>query len=197
MNIHLASKSETRAKLLKQANIEFTSLEHGVDENEVKMLSSHLSPTNLVVKLAELKATQPTTENENDLVIGADQVLDLEGKLFNKAKNKQEAREQLKSLNGKTHKLITSTIIAQNKKIIWRHLDVSNLQMRNLNEGEIENYLNNLDDKILNFIGGYAIEQEGIKLFKKIEGDFFSIQGISLLPLINFLWENKLILNND
>ena len=197
MNIHLASKSETRAKLLKQANIEFTSLEHGVDENEVKMLSSHLSPTNLVVKLAELKATQPTTENENDLVIGADQVLDLEGKLFNKAKNKQEAREQLKSLNGKTHKLITSTIIAQNKKIIWRHLDVSNLQMRNLNEGEIENYLNNLDDKILNFIGAYAIEQEGIKLFKKIEGDFFSIQGISLLPLINFLWENKLILNND
>jgi septum formation protein len=197
MNIHLASKSETRAKLLKQANIEFTSLEHGVDENEVKVLSSHLSPTNLVVKLAELKATQPTTENENDLVIGADQVLDLEGKLFNKAKNKQEAREQLKSLNGKTHKLITSTIIAQNKKIIWRHLDVSNLQMRNLNEGEIENYLNNLDDKILNFIGVYAIEQEGIKLFKKIEGDFFSIQGISLLPLINFLWENKLILNND
>ena len=197
MNIHLASKSETRAKLLKKANIEFTALEHGVDENEVKMLSSHLSPTNLVVKLAELKATQPTTENENDLVIGADQVLDLEGKLFNKAKNKQEAREQLKSLNGKTHKLITSTIIAQNKKIIWRHLDVSNLQMRNLNEGEIENYLNNLDDKILNFIGVYAIEQEGIKLFKKIEGDFFSIQGISLLPLINFLWENKLILNND
>ena len=174
MNIHLASKSETRAKLLKQANIEFTSLEHGVDENEVKMLSSHLSPTNLVVKLAELKATQPTTENENDLVIGADQVLDLEGKLFNKAKNKQEAREQLKSLNGKTHKLITSTIIAQNKKIIWRHLDVSNLQMRNLNEGEIENYINNLDDKILNFIGVYAIEQEGIKLFKKIEGDFFN-----------------------
>ena len=197
MNIHLASKSETRARLLKRANIEFTSLEHGVDEDEVKTLFSHLSPTNLVIKLAELKATQPTTENENDLVIGSDQVLDLEGKLFNKAKSKQEAQEQLKSLNGKTHKLITSTIIAQNKKIIWRHLDVSNLQMRSLNEGEIENYLNNLDDKILNFVGVYAIEQEGIKLFKKIEGDFFSIQGISLLPLINFLWENKLILNND
>ena len=197
MNIHLASKSETRAKLLKQANIEFSLLEHGVDEDEVKMMSPQISPSDLVVKLAELKATQPTTENENDLVIGSDQVLDLGGKLFNKAKTKQEAREQLKTLSGKTHKLITSTIIAQNKKIIWRHLDVSHLQMRNLDAGEIEKYLNNLDDKILNFIGVYAIEQEGIKLFKKIEGDFFSIQGISLLPLINFLWENKLVLNND
>lgn len=197
MNIHLASKSETRGKLLKNAKISFSRIDHGVDEDEVKISLQNQSPTEIAVKLSELKATQPNPENKEDLVIGSDQVLDLEGKLFNKARDLDEAKSQLIELSGKKHSLITSTVIAQNKNIIWRHLDKSTLVMRTLTTNEIDNYLNEVDKSILNLVGVYAIEQEGIKLFEKIDGDFFSIQGLSVTPLINFLRQHNLILNNE
>ena len=197
MNIHLASKSETRGKLLKNAKISFSRIDHGVDEDEVKTSLQNQSPTEIAVKLSELKATQPNPENKEDLVIGSDQVLDLEGKLFNKARDLDEAKSQLIELSGKKHNLITSTVIAQNKNIIWRHLDKSTLVMRTLTTNEIDNYLNEVDKSILNLVGVYAIEQEGIKLFEKIDGDFFSIQGLSVTPLINFLRQHNLILNNE
>ena len=197
MNIHLASKSETRGKLLKNAKISFSRIDHGVDEDEVKISLQNQSPTEIAVKLSELKATQPNPENKEDLVIGSDQVLDLEGKLFNKARDLDEAKSQLIELSGKKHNLITSTVIAQNKNIIWRHLDKSTLVMRTLTTKEIDNYLNEVDKSILNLVGVYAIEQEGIKLFEKIDGDFFSIQGLSVTPLINFLRQHNLILNNE
>ena len=197
MNIHLASKSETRGKILKNAKISFSRIDHGVDEDEVKISLQNQSPTEIAVKLSELKATQPNPENKEDLVIGSDQVLDLEGKLFNKARDLDEAKSQLIELSGKKHSLITSTVIAQNKNIIWRHLDKSTLVMRTLTTNEIDNYLNEVDKSILNLVGVYAIEQEGIKLFEKIDGDFFSIQGLSVTPLINFLRQHNLILNNE
>ncbi len=197
MNIHLASKSETRGKLLKNAKISFSRIDHGVDEDEVKISLQDQSPIEIAIKLSELKATQPNPENKEDLVIGSDQVLDLEGKLFNKARDLDEAKSQLIKLSGKKHSLITSTVIAQNKNIIWRHLDKSTLVMRSLTTKEIDNYLNEVDKSILNLVGVYAIEQEGIKLFEKIDGDFFSIQGLSVTPLINFLRQHNLILNNE
>ena len=197
MNIHLASKSETRGKLLKNAKISFSRIDHGVDEDEVKISLQNQTPTEIAVKLSELKATQPNPENKEDLVIGSDQVLDLEGKLFNKARDLDEAKSQLIELSGKKHNLITSTVIAQNKNIIWRHLDKSTLAMRSLTINEIDSYLNEVDKSILNLVGVYAIEQEGIKLFEKIDGDFFSIQGLSVTPLINFLRQHNLILNNE
>ena len=197
MNIHLASQSKTRAKLLKNANIPFMTIVHGVDEDEIKLAFADLAPKDIVMKLAELKALQPSTSSKNDLVIGSDQVLDFKGKLFNKAKDKQNAREQLLELCGNSHTLITATVVAQNKKIIWRHLDQSTLTMHNLSINEIDNYINNINTNVLDFVGVYAVEQEGIKLFDKIDGDFFSIQGLSILPLINFLREYNLILQND
>ena len=197
MNIHLASKSETRGKLLKNAKIRFFHIDHGVDEDEVKISLQNHSPTEIAVKLSELKATQPNPQNKEDLVIGSDQVLDLEGKLFNKARDLTEAKSQLIELSGKKHHLITSTVVAQNKNIIWRHLDKSTLVMRSLTTKEIDSYLNEVDKSILSLVGVYAIEQEGIKLFEKIDGDFFSIQGLSVTPLINFLRQHNLILNNE
>ncbi|MDG2416561.1 MAG: Maf family protein [Pelagibacterales bacterium] len=197
MNIHLASKSETRGKLLKNAKISFSRIDHGVDEDEIKISLQNQSPTEIAVKLSELKATQPNPEKKEDLVIGSDQVLDLEGKLFNKARDLDEAKSQLVELSGKKHNLITSTVIAQNKSIIWRHLDKSTLVMRTLTTNDIDNYLNEVDKSILNLVGVYAIEKEGIKLFEKIDGDFFSIQGLSVTPLINFLRQHDLILNNE
>ena len=197
MNIHLASKSETRGKLLKNAKISFSRIDHGVDEDEVKISLQNQPPTEIAIKLSELKATQPNPVNKEDFVIGSDQVLDLEGKLFNKARDLEEAKAQLVELSGKKHNLITSTVIAQNKKIIWRHLDKSTLIMRSLTTKEIDNYLNEVDKSVLNLVGVYAIEQEGIKLFEKIDGDFFSIQGLSVTPLINFLRQHNFILSNE
>ena len=193
MKLILASNSKTRIKLLKAAKIQFETESHGVDEEEVKQSMSDRDPVDTIEKLAELKALKVSNKHLESFVIGSDQGLDLEGTLFNKAQDKSEALEQLKTLNGKTHKLITSTIVAHNNNIVWRHYDVAELTMRNMSNEMIEKYINELKPEILDVVGCYAIEEEGIKLFNSVKGDIFSIQGISITPLLNFLWNNKLL----
>ena len=197
MNILLASKSPTRAKLLKNAGIEFEIVSHGVDEEEVKLSMSSRSPKEAAIKLSELKALKPSSSNPDVFVIGSDQVLDMQGKLFNKVNNRREAVEQLRTLSGQEHTLITSTVIAKNNSIVWRHLNESKMKMRALSEEMIQSYLAEASDEILNIVGVYAIEKEGIKLFESIDGDIFSIQGISMLPLTQFLWNNNILFTND
>ena len=193
MKLILASNSKTRIKLLKAAKIQFETESHGVDEEEVKQSMSDRDPIDTIEKLAELKALKVSNKHPESFVIGSDQGLDLEGTLFNKAQDKSEALEQLKTLNGKTHKLITSTIVAHNNNIVWRHYDVAELTMRNMSSEMIEKYINELKPEMLDVVGCYAIEEEGIKLFNSVKGDIFSIQGISITPLLNFLWNNKLL----
>ena len=193
MKLILASNSKTRIKLLKAAKIQFETESHGVDEEEVKQSMSDRDPVDTIEKLAELKALKVSNKHPESFVIGSDQGLDLEGTLFNKAQDKNEALEQLKTLNGKTHKLITSTIVAHNNNIVWRHYDVAELTMRNMSNEMIEKYINELKLEMLDVVGCYAIEEEGIKLFNSVKGDIFSIQGISITPLLNFLWNNKLL----
>ena len=193
MKLILASNSKTRIKLLKAAKIQFEIESHGVDEEEVKKSMSGRDPADTIEKLAELKALKVSNKHPESFVIGSDQGLDLEGELFNKAQDKSEALEQLKTLNGKTHKLITSTIVAHNNNIVWRHYDVAELTMRNMSNEMIEKYINELKPEMLDVVGCYAIEEEGIKLFNSVKGDIFSIQGISITPLLNFLWNNKLL----
>ena len=196
-DIILASKSETRIKLLRNAGITFESAAHGVDEDEVKLSMSSNTPEEVVVKLAEMKALKASMSNKDAFVIGSDQGLDLEGELINKAKDRNEAKEQLMKMSGTTHTLITATTVAQNNNVIWKYVDRSKMQMRNLNQDLINKYLNKVDDNILGLVGVYAIEEEGIKLFESIGSDLFSIQGISLIQLIQFLWDNNLLFNND
>ena len=196
-DIILASKSETRIKLLRNAGITFKSAAHGVDEDEVKLSMSNNTPEEVVVKLAEMKALKASMSNKNAFVIGSDQGLDLEGELINKANDRNEAKEQLMKMSGSTHTLITATTVAQNNNVIWKYVDRSKMQMRNLNEDLIKEYLNKVDDNILGLVGVYAIEEEGIKLFESVGSDLFSIQGISLIQLIQFLWDNNLLFNND
>ena len=193
MKLILASNSKTRIKLLKAAKIQFETESHGVDEEEVKQSMSDRDPVDTIEKLAELKALKVSNKHPESFVIGSDQGLDLEGTLINKAQDKSEALEQLKTLNGKTHNLITSTIVAHNNNIVWRHYDIAELTMRNMSNEMIEKYINELKPEILDVVGCYAIEEEGIKLFNSVKGDIFSIQGISITPLLNFLWNNKLL----
>ena len=189
MKLLLASGSKTRAEILDKAKIPYEVVEHNVDEDEAKISYAHLTPEDIATKLAELKAIKPSYQYENSFVIGADQVLELNDTIINKAKG------QLLELQGKNHKLITSIAIAKKGSIVWKHRDTSNISMRELNEKQIDNYLNNIDKSILSCVGVYAIEQDGIKLLNKIDGDYFSILGLPLLPLTQFLWQNNILLN--
>jgi len=197
MDILLASKSPTRAKLLKNAGIEFQLVDHNVDEEEVKLSMLSHSPKEVAIKLSELKALKPSITNPDAFIIGSDQALDLQGKLFSKASNRKDAEEQLKALSGQEHTLITSTVVAKNNTIVWRHLNESKMRMRELNEKIITKYISEVGEETLKLVGVYAIEKEGIKLFKSIGDDTFSIQGLSILPLVQFLWDNKILFRND
>ena len=197
MDILLASKSPTRAKLLKNAGILFQVVGHGVDEEEVKLAMSSHKPKDVAIKLSELKALKVSASNPNMFVIGSDQVLDHKGKLFSKAPDKQTAEEQLKTLSGQEHTLITSTVVAKNNSIVWRHLNESKMKMRDLSDQLIKKYISEVEEETLNIVGVYAIEKEGIKLFESISGDVFSIQGLSMLPLVQFLSENKILFKDE
>ena len=144
MDILLASKSLTRAKLLENAGIKFRAVGHGVDEEEVKLTMSSFESKEVAVKLSELKALKVSSSNPDTLVIGSDQVLDLGGELFSKAKDRKSAAEQLKTLSGKEHKLITSTVIAKNNNIVWRHLEESKMKMRELDGKTILKYISEI-----------------------------------------------------
>ena len=168
-DIILASKSETRIKLLRNAGISFEAVAHGVDEEEVKMSMSKNTPEEIVVKLAEMKALKPSMSNKSAFVIGSDQGLDLKGELINKARDRNEAKEQLMKMSGSVHTLITATTVAQDNNIIWKYVDRSKMHMRKLSEDLIKEYLNKVDDNILGLVGVYAIEEEGIKLFENID----------------------------
>ena len=193
MTLLLASGSKTRAEILKKAKIGFKVVDHGVDEEELKISLNELSPKEISIQLSEIKAIKPSMKYSEDFVIGADQVLDFNGSLINKAAHLQEAKKQLLDLSGKTHKLITAITIAKNGAVVWKHYDVAKITMRELSEKQIDEYLNNIDKEILGCVGVYAIEQEGIKLLNKIDGDYFSILGLPLLPLTQFLWQNNIL----
>ena len=197
MDILLASKSPTRAKLLKNAGILFQAVGHGVDEEEVKLSMSSQKPKDVAIKLSELKALKVSASNPNMFVIGSDQVLDHKGKLLSKASDKKTAEEQLKTLSGQEHTLITSTIVAKNNSVVWRHLNESKMKMRDLSDQVITKYISEVEEETFNVVGVYAIEKEGIKLFESISGDLFSIQGLSMLPLVQFLSDNKILFKDE
>ena len=178
---------------MSNAKISFKVVDHGVDEEEVKISYSNLTPHNIAIKLSEIKAIKPSLKFRDSFVIGGDQVLEFNKTLMNKAADMSEAKNQLLDLQGKSHELITSIVIAKNGSVVWKYSDVSKMTMRNLNEKQIDEYLNNIDKSILGCVGVYAIEQEGIKLLNKIEGDYFSILGLPLLPLTQFLWQNNIL----
>ena len=195
MTLLLASGSKTRAEILKNAKIKFKVIDHGVDEDEAKISYSQLEPEGVAIKLSEIKSIKPSLKFLDKLVIGGDQVLEFDDKLMNKATDINEAKEQLLKLQGQSHKLITAITISKNGSVVWKHFDIAKITMRNLNEKQIDQYLHNIDQSILGCVGAYAIEQDGIKLLNKIEGDYFSILGLPLLPLTQFLWQNNILFN--
>lgn len=183
MKIILGSSSPSRKKLLKNTGLKFIIKKPNIDEAAEKKVFKG-NKKDLVMYLAEKKALSINT-GPNNIVIGADQVLLHNNKTYDKPKSPNEAKKHLKQLSNKTHKLISGTVISRKNKIIWRHNNVAKMTMNKLTNKEIENYLIKSGKNILKCVGAYNIEGYGSTLFKKIDGDFFSIVGLPLIQLIN------------
>lgn len=187
--IVLASKSPARTAVLKAAGVPFETAVAGVDESAVKngLLAEGQGPRNVADALAELKAVKISRARPGDLVIGADQTLDLDGQLFDKVETMAEARERLQLLRGKTHKLHSAVVVARDGAAIWREVPGAKLTMRNYSDAFIDDYLAERGEDILSSVGCYQLENQGVQLFSRIEGDYFTILGLPLMGLFDFL----------
>ena len=190
-NIILASKSTVRKDILERNNISCDVKPSNVDEDMVKesLLSEKTSPEIISKNLAELKANKVSSKNHEQIVLGADSVIDLEGELISKPQDRKEALLILKKLNGKEHHLISSVCISKNGSMIWNYTDKAKLKMKNFTEKELENYLSKISDKTLYAYNVYQIEGEGRSLFSEINGDEDTIMGLPVKKIKEYLKE--------
>lgn len=186
--ITLASQSSARQMVLKAAGVAFEVTVAGVDEAAAKdgLLARGAGPREVADALAELKAVK-VSKDRPGLVIGADQTLDLDGRLFDKAATLEEARERLSALRGKTHKLHSAVVVAEDGVPIWREVPAASLTMRAFSDGFLDGYLARHGEAILSSVGCYRLEDEGVQLFERIEGDYFTILGLPLMGLLDLL----------
>ena len=189
MKIILASKSGVRKKILDNNNIDNEVIVSNVDEDEVKnsLISKGANPLLISKNLAELKANKVSIKKPDQIVLGADSVIDLDGELISKPKDRIEALNILEKLNGKKHQLISSVCISKNGSMIWNYTDASTLTMKKLNLDEIKLYLTKIKDKELYAYGVYQIEAGGRLLFSKIEGDEDTIMGLPVKQIKEYL----------
>ena len=187
--IILASKSGVRKKILEENNIQCKIEISNVDEDSVKesLLKERASPTIISKNLAELKANKISQKFVEEMVLGADSVIDLEGEIISKPSDRVEALEILKRMNGKTHQLVSSVCISRGGSMIWNYTDKASLTMKNMTFLELENYLKKISDEDLYAYNVYQIEGEGRSLFSKIEGDEDSIMGLPVKKIKEYL----------
>ncbi len=185
----LASRSQTRARMLSAAGVPFTADAPHVDESTLKesMKAETASALDTAMALAELKATRKSPEYERSLVIGADQILECDGAWFDKPTNFAAVRRTLESLAGRAHNLHTAAVVVLDGAVIWRHSERAVLTMRGLSPEFIDDYLARVGEAVLSSVGAYQIEGFGAQLFSRVEGDYFSILGLPLLPVLDFL----------
>ena len=189
MKIILASKSGVRKDILEKNKIKCDVLPSNINEDEVKksLISTGADPLSISKNLAELKANKISSKKPDQIVLGADSVIDLNGELISKPKSRKEALEILQKLNGKKHQLISSVCISKNGSMIWNYTDASSLTMKKLNLDQIKSYLIKLNDEKLYAYGVYQIEAGGRDLFSKIEGDEDSIVGLPIKKIKEYL----------
>lgn len=187
LSITLASGSASRQGLLAGAGVDAASIRPNVDEDAAKaaLRAQGMSVRDQAMKLAELKAVKVSSRTPG-LVVGGDQMLSLENETFDKPADLAAARDHLRRLSGKTHTLETAIIVCENGVPVWRHLARPKLTMRPLSEDFIEAYVARAGDALLLTVGAYQLEGLGSQLFTKIEGDYFSILGLPLLPLLDY-----------
>jgi septum formation protein len=185
----LASGSKHRALLLKNAGLEFSSQAAKIDERIVEkpLLQAKLEPGDIALVLAEAKALDVSVYHPDAIIIGCDQTLSLDDVLFHKPCDMKAARQHLLALSGKTHQLNAGIVLVKNGKTLWRYVAVAHMTMRHIDPAFIGKYLADIGDAALGSVGSYQIEGRGIQLFDHIDGDYFTIIGLPLLPLLNQL----------
>jgi septum formation protein len=189
MLLILASASAARQSLLRNAGLKFFAVPADLDEAAIKQTSTG-NAESLALALAAAKAAMVAATCPEALVIGADQLLLCDGKIFDKPADAAEAAAHLRLLRGRTHKLITAVCVYRHKTLLWSNVASAHLTMRSLTEDFIEGYLAAEADAILGCVGAYRLEGLGAQLFTAVEGDFFTILGLNLLPLLGYLRES-------
>ncbi len=190
----LASGSAIRATILRNAGLDFEIIRPSVDEEALKagLRAAGLCPRDQADALAEAKALS-VSQRRPGFVIGADQILEFEGEAFNKPGSRAQARANLAHLRGKTHVLQGAVCVAQDGAVLWRHVEASRLVMRDFSDAFLDSYLAQAGEGTLASVGAYQLEGLGVQLFAKIEGDYFAILGLPLLPLLAFLREHGMV----
>jgi len=188
----LASASKSRCQLLENAGFSFDIVPAEVDEQAIRdtlLQSDGVEPGDVAEVLARAKAEAVSAALPDRLVIGADQILGLDGKIFEKPRNMDDARQTLLDLRGKTHALHSSVCVAQAGRVVWHHGDAAYLTLWNLTPEFIGRYLSQAGEAVCQSVGAYQLEGVGVQLFERIEGDYFTILGLPLVPLVAYLRE--------
>lgn len=187
--IILASTSQIRAQMLAKAGIAHTVIPSRIDEDSIKdaLKAEGAVPRDIADTLAEMKARKVAEKGQAGLILGCDQVLAFKGEVFSKPETPAEACEQIQTLRGQTHQLLSAAVVYEDLKPVWRHVGVARLTMRDVSDDYLLAYVDRNWDSIRWSLGGYKIEEEGIRLFRAIQGDTFTIQGLPLLELLSYL----------
>lgn len=191
--IILASASRARQEMLRNAGLNFQIQPADIDETAIIKSSLHAScvqsTDGVALELAKAKALKIAAQNPNALVIGSDQILEHNNKIFEKAKTVEEARAKLKTLRGQTHHLISAVAVAQNDQILWENAAEAELSMHDFTDAFLDAYIAQAGDDLISCVGAYALEKSGAWLFSEIKGDYHTILGMPLLPLLGYLRE--------
>lgn len=188
-HILLASGSEIRAQLLRQAGVAFRVEVARVDEGAIKaaLLAEGAAPRDIADTLAEAKARKVSGKHPGEMVLGCDQVLDFEGTLLSKPDTKDHALDQLKAMRGKRHMLLSAAVIYRDGEPLWRHVGQVRLVTRMASDAYLESYVDRNWESIRHAVGAYKLEEEGVRLFTTIDGSYFNVLGLPMLELINYL----------
>jgi septum formation protein len=191
----LASASRARASLLQAAGVPIEVVPARVDESELKIAlrGQGAGPAEVAAALAELKALQVSRSRPGRLVLGADQMLDCDGAWFDKPGSAAAARDQLLSLRGRRHRLTSAAVLARDGARIWHHTASARLAMREFTDAFLDGYLAEAGEAVLGSVGAYQLEGLGAQMFERIEGDFFVILGLPLLPVLDILREQNVL----
>ena len=185
----LASGSEIRARLLQNANVAFDVHKARVDEEMIRraLEAEGATPRDVADALAEAKARKVSLKNPEAVVLGCDQVLDFQGEMFSKPADPDEVRTQLLRLKGQRHMLYSAAVIYQNGEPVWRFVGGVRLFMRHFSDTFLDDYVDRNWDSIRHSVGGYKLEEEGVRLFEKIDGDYFTVLGMPLVEILSYL----------